>query len=57
MQVADKYALEPHHMGYLSSFQSVVSLANSMFGVAAVARFFGEERTLHVSPSSQPKGP
>jgi len=111
--VADKYALEPHHMGYLSSFnvrarpapraprpfaskrvqpapllssvnerapraplyvfsarehkaaeperkateggpraraQSVVSLGNSLFGVAAVARHFGEERTLQVRP-------
>jgi len=47
--VADKYTLEPHHMGYLSSYQSVISLISQMFLVGDVSKRLGEERTLHIA--------
>jgi len=47
--VADKYSLEPHHMGYLSSYQSVVSLFSQTFLIAKVNSWLGEERGLQVA--------
>ncbi|EKX50205.1 hypothetical protein GUITHDRAFT_135376 [Guillardia theta CCMP2712] len=47
--VTEKYELEPHHMGYLSSYQSLVSLASQTYLVAAISKRFGEERTLQAA--------
>jgi len=43
---AEKYNLEPHHLGYLSTAQSFVSLGVQFFAIAEIAKRFGEERTL-----------
>jgi len=47
--VSEKYHLEPHHMGYLSSYQSVVSLVSQTYLVGAISQRFGTERTLQLS--------
>mmetsp|Transcript_47710 Transcript_47710/g.74447 ORF Transcript_47710/g.74447 Transcript_47710/m.74447 type:complete len:177 (+) Transcript_47710:3-533(+) len=50
--VAEKYQLEPHHMGYLSSYNSIVSLVCQTYLVAIVAQRFGEERCLQIAFAS-----
>jgi len=47
--VSEKYSLEPHHMGYLSSYTSVVSLVSQTYLVGAIAQRFGTERTIQWS--------
>lgn len=44
--VADKYSLQPHHMGYLSSAQSLISLLLQSYVIAAITRRFGERTTI-----------
>lgn len=47
--VSEKYALEPHHMGFLSTYQSILSLVSQTYLVGVISKRLGTERTLQVA--------